>query len=196
VVLAEVSRLVVDVGRFRDDAQEQMTQVGMGAVYTHTHDGRRLRQYSAELREDLLRKYYDPHHERLNAVVGKCLGDSGACLILDIHSFPSRPLPYEQNQNGGRPEICLGTDDFHTCPTLREKAAQFYQARGFRVVENEPFSGTIVPSPYYQRDPRVQSLMVEFNRSLLMDETNGLMRHQAIQIMQSVRDLAEVVTSD
>ena len=36
------SRLVVDPERFEDDALESMAQVGQGAVYTRTTDGRRV----------------------------------------------------------------------------------------------------------------------------------------------------------
>jgi N-formylglutamate amidohydrolase len=93
------------------------------------------------------------------------------------------------------PEICIGTDEFHTSPALRAKAIEFYQDRGFLVLEDQPFCGSIVPSCYYKRDFRVQSLMVEFNRSLLIDENNGLMRHQGIEVLQSVRDLAKHVAS-
>ena len=43
------------------------------------------------------------------------------CLIIDGHSFPALPLPYELNQTAFRPDFCLGTDDFHTPEELVTK---------------------------------------------------------------------------
>jgi len=39
-----ISRLLVDVERFRDDAREHMSSVGMGVIYTSTSDQRPLRR--------------------------------------------------------------------------------------------------------------------------------------------------------
>jgi N-formylglutamate deformylase len=35
---------------------------------------------------------------------------------------------------------------------------------------NEPFKGTFVPLPFYRKDRRVLSVMIELKRSLYMDE--------------------------
>jgi len=38
---------------------------------------------------------------------------------------------------------------------------------------NRPFAGTFVPNRYYRQDKRVNSIMIEVNRSLYMDEATG-----------------------
>jgi N-formylglutamate amidohydrolase len=76
-VIAPVSRLVCDVERFRDDDEEDMSQVGMGAVYTSTSNGRSLREPTAETRIRILETYYDPHHALLTKAVDEALEKAG-----------------------------------------------------------------------------------------------------------------------
>ncbi len=116
-----VSRLVVDPERFIDDCSEPMADKGMGAVYTKTSDGKDLRgPLSGEERNALLSAYYYPHHARIRDAVGAALAEHGRCLIIDAHSFPSRPLPHEPDQSPGRCDICLGTDEYHSPTWLTE----------------------------------------------------------------------------
>ena len=141
-----VSRLVVDAERFEDPEAEQMEAVGMGAVYTKTSHGARLRDKAeaARQRDALLARYYRPHHQALEAATAAALTAHDRCLIIDCHSFPSRPLPYEFKVSADRwrvihrPAVCLGTDmtlpphapfahdGMHTPPWLRERAAEAF----------------------------------------------------------------------
>jgi len=175
-ILFPVSRLVLDPERFVDDAQERMSRKGMGVVYTHTSSGCPLRRdlpVPLEDRQLLIRQYYEPHHEKLTRAVEDALACSGRCLILDCHSFPSVPLPFEFEQSPLRPDICLGTDVYHTPGWLTESAATLFSEENFRVELNKPFPGALVPMDYYRKVPNVWSLMIEVNRGWYMDEATG-----------------------
>lgn len=170
-----VSRLVVDPERFESDEQEAMAARGMGAVYTRTSDGRPLRaQISPSHREQLLARYYRPHHSALSESVGAALATHGSCLLVDAHSFPSRPLPYEEDRDPDRPDVCIGTDPFHTQSSLRDAACEAFRTAGLGTAVNRPFSGALVPARFYARDQRVASIMIEVNRRLYMDEATGI----------------------
>jgi N-formylglutamate deformylase len=169
-----VSRLVVDPERFCSDADEPMARLGMGVIYERTSHGALLRlPPSPAVRQSLLETYYVPHHAALERAVATALERFKCCTILDMHSFPSRPLPYELDQRSDRPDICIGTDDFHTPEALADGLARRLSAEGVTVALNRPFGGTMVPMRYYRKDRRVMSIMIEVNRGLYLDEATG-----------------------
>ncbi len=171
-VRADVSRLVVDVERFADDAQEPCARVGMGATYVRTADGRPLRALSAERRAELMARHYWPHHRRLDAAAAARLARFGRCLVLDAHSYPTGPLP-TQLASGPSPEIGVGTQPGHTPPALRDLVVSFFRTRGYEVGIDVPFSGAMVPNACFGREPRLWSVMIEVRRDLYMDEATG-----------------------
>jgi len=172
-IVFPVSRLIVDPERFTDDSSEPMAAKGMGVVYRKTSDGKDLRKKLTQAeRSQFIDKYYRPHHERLRGAVTRTLDLHGVCLIIDCHSFPSKALPYEQEQFGNRPDVCIGTDHDHTPPWLRDTAIRCWHSLGYAVAENSPFSGSLVPLAY-RTNCKVLSMMVELNRSLYMDELSG-----------------------
>ena len=57
---------------------------------------------SPDERERLIDAWYRPHHRALTVAVDGVLAQSGVCLVLDCHSFPSVPLPYEPDQSPDR----------------------------------------------------------------------------------------------
>jgi N-formylglutamate amidohydrolase len=174
IVRAPVSRLVVDVERFEDDELEPMSIRGMGAVYLKTSSGKALRHpISAEARRKLIDTWYRPHHLRLESMTQNLLDRFGQVLLIDAHSFPSTPLPYEDDQHSDRPDICIGTDEFHTPSALAAALVDSFQNDGFTVKLNSPFSGALVPIRYYREDIRVSAAMVEVKRDLYVDELSG-----------------------
>ena len=189
-----VSRLLVDPERFSEDAQESMTSVGMGVIYTKTAHGLPLRVDGTDngsRRESLLEQYYFPHHQSLIEATQIELGRSGKALIIDCHSFPSIPLPYEPVQDTKRPDICIGTDEFHTPQWLTDTLCSKFSDLGYSVLVDTPFGGTITPSQFYKNERKVISAMIEINRSLYVDEKT-LARTAQFKKVKS--DICEVVT--
>ena len=164
-----ISRLLVDVERFEKDELEPMSKVGMGCVYEKTHDGNSLKNIE-HIKDELINKFYKTHHEHFTKIVDKKLIENNKVLIIDCHSFPKSPLPYELNQSIDRPEICIGTDNFHTSEELKNSFGQLFEELNFTVKYNEPFKGSLVPLKFYNNDKRIQSIMIEVRRDLYMDE--------------------------
>lgn len=184
------SRLVVDLERFETDEKEVMSSRGMGAIYTRTACQQMLRKdLSENEREELLSTYFRPYHEALRKEVQKMLDQFGRCLIIDCHSFPSKPLPYELDQSIDRPDICIGTDTFHTPNGLITLIRSFCETNEVTMATNKPFAGTYVPLTYLGKDKRVSSFMVEVNRRMYMDEQTGDRSNQFSQTKNMIDGL-------
>lgn len=189
IVRAPVSRLVVDVERFPDDADEPMAARGMGAVYTETSQRTLLRRcLEPGERDALMETYYRPHHAKLEAAVTTALERHGRCLVLDCHSFPSTALPYERADPANvRPDICIGTDRFHTSAALSDAFAAAFARAGWRVSLNDPFAGALVPGSRYKRDARVAAVMVEVNRRLYLRKADAIPLATFEEVAQRIR---------
>ncbi|GGW96913.1 hypothetical protein GCM10010383_28370 [Streptomyces lomondensis] len=162
-----LSRLVVDPERFPDE-REEMRAVGMGAVYTRTTHGAVLRPEGVDP-EPLVERYFRPYARAMTRAVADRLAAAGRAVIIDVHSYPSRRLPYELHGEGPRPAVCLGTDSFHTSPGLLSAAREAFGETEL----DSPFSGTYVPLEFYRKDSRVEALMVEIRRDTYMTEPGG-----------------------
>ena len=184
------SRLVFDPERFEDDGREAMARCGMGAVYTRTADGRPLRAigFSDRDRERVLTELFRPYARAVERAVDRLLDRFGRCLIVDGHSFPTRPLPYE-DATLERPDICLGYEAPHASAPLVARLARTVRAHGLSCAENTPFAGSYVPTRHFGRDTRVGSVMIEVRRGLYVDEATGERNGGFAHTQQLVRAL-------
>lgn len=166
-----VSRLLVDVERYHEDRDEPMAEKGMGAIPANTHDGRPLKL--VDQRAALMEEYYIPHREALDQWTAESLAKDWRCLILNCQTFPSQPMACDVNQKSERPDVCLGTSKLHSEKDVLMAAVEAFEKRGWSVLIDVPYYGTIVPIPFFGRDRRVASIKIDVNRQLYMDEATG-----------------------
>ena len=121
----------------------------------------------------LITRWFDPYAAALTELVDRTLSADGRAVIVDLHSFPSSPLPYEFDHTARRPRICVGTDPFHTPTHLSDSVEGAFAGSGWDVATNTPFAGTYVPLRHFGRTPEVTSVMVEVRRDLYQDEPGG-----------------------
>ena len=188
-VMYNYSRLVLDPERFRDDEKEEMAKKGMGVIYTKDSNDRDLREINLNERDLLLQNIYDPYHKAITEEVQELLNNFDRCLIIDAHSFPAIPLPFEIFQEIIRPQICLGTDVYHTPEDLIEFIRNFFEENNLTTELNKPFPGSYVPLKCLNRDKRVKSIMIEINRELYMDEATGEKNDSFIEIKSNIYGL-------
>ncbi|MFI6034740.1 N-formylglutamate amidohydrolase [Streptomyces sp. NPDC051315] len=186
-----LSRLVVDPERFPDE-REEMRAVGMGAVYTRTTHREVLRGEDVDP-EPLVARYFRPYARAMTDAVADRLAAVGRAVVIDVHSYPTEPLPYELHGGGPRPPVCLGTDSFHTPSGLLAAARKAFAAVGETGLDS-PFAGTYVPLEYYGREPRVSALMVEIRRDTYMSEPGGPAGPGVSRLASALAELVDAVS--
>lgn len=168
----DLSRLVIDPERFPDE-REELNAVGRGAVYTRTCNGDVLRNADNATRDALLDNYFHPYAAAMSGLVTDRIVATGRAVIIDVHSYPTLPSPYELHPDGQRPALCIGADPHHTPPWLIEAAyAAFSPLED--IGTDTPFSGTYVPLDHYNIDPHVYSVMIELRRDQYLTEKGEL----------------------
>jgi len=188
-IIFNLSRLICDVERFSDDEQESMSKFGMGVCYTKDTQGEKLRDVSKDEKEDILNRYYYPHHKALELAVDRELEQKGEALIVDCHSFPDKSYHFNSDFGKSRPDICIGTDSFHTPKESLQSIKDFFLSKGYNVSVDRPYSGTMVPMKHYKKDKNVHSIMIEINRKLYMDDTG--LKNQHFETLKE--ELSEVL---
>ena len=195
VVQFQHSRLVVDVERFESDAEEPCAPIGMGATYVKTTQGALLRKLSPARRSELIKNYYQPHHQIFTQKVFQVLEKFNRSVIIDGHSYPTKPLPTQPDCKFA-PEIGIGTDAVFTSPELTDLSLKYFKSHGLTVGLDKPFSGTIVPLKIlHSKDTRVQSVMIEVRRDLYINEETAKKNSQFDRVQKLIFDYRELVSS-
>ena len=135
IVSAEVSRVVLDVERDADDAQEVMAPAGRGMTYRCDRLARPMRKtLDRGARDALLNRYYRPQWRRLRDAAGDA-------VLIDLHSYPRDPWPIEPDPDAARPEIDLESSPDLTPRSWVTDLAVHFTACGYGVGHKTPWAG-------------------------------------------------------
>jgi N-formylglutamate deformylase len=167
-IVFEYNRIFCDVERL-EDKNEPLFEKGRGFYYTHTDDGKVLRDCIPEIKSVIKKDFYDKHHKKLESITEEKLKKYNSSLIVDCHSFTDEPFKSDIDKKFNRPDICLGTDEYHTPDWLLKKLKNGFERNGLSVEINSPYSGTIIPLKFYNKDKRVKGVMIEINRKLYIE---------------------------
>ena len=155
-IVTPFSRVFCDVERFEDDSLEVMSLKGMGMCYTHMDNGETMRDVSPYLRERIKTEFYLPHHLALEELTTDLLQKYEHVIIIDCHSFPDMPLNRDLNKELPRPDFCLGIDELQTPKKLHAVVQNLLMSLGYKVLINNPYSGTMIPLKYYKKNKNLK----------------------------------------
>jgi N-formylglutamate amidohydrolase len=116
--------------------------------------------------EDRIRRYWQPYHAALAALIAETRDEFGYCLLIDCHSMPTHPA-----HSGNPPDFVLGDAHGTACaPRATRLAEELLSGLGYRVRRNDPYAGGYVTRHYGRPREGVHALQVEIARPLYMDE--------------------------
>ena len=169
-VMADVSRVFVDVNRAPDDISKEYERNEEGVDVHCTWDGKPI--YAAEPTAaevaERIRLHHDAFHERIDAYIPE------AQFLIDCHSYLPVGPPLKADAGKPRPDICLGNMNYSTC--TREHTVffrDFFERHGFSVSINFPYQGkyTLGRHCHRRRIPHflVPGIQIELNQKLYAD---------------------------
>jgi len=170
-IVTPFSRIFCDVEKF-DDKDEELFKFGRGYFYTHNGNGEVLRENDLKLKEIIFKEFYLNHHNKLINLVEEKLNKYSTAFIVDCHSFNDVPLNLDLNQNNNRPDICLGVNKYHTPLHILIYVQKYFADLGFSTSINSPYSNTMIPLKYLNKNNNVQGIMIEINKKIYLDSNN------------------------
>ena len=162
------SRLFFDPERFGNDEDEAMHQMfRLGWFYENTI----LEKTPLRIidNKQIIREYFDNHHKELNEKTQQKLDMYNKCTVIDCHSF-SNERYWFLDKNLYLPDICIGFEEAHVDITLVEIIK--HEFKEYDIGINIPYSASLVPTNYWQKDTRVKSVMIEINKKLYLEADN------------------------
>jgi len=167
-IIFPYSRVFCDVEKFENDLDEPLSKFGMGVVYTKTNKGRKFAQVSSEYRSNIINNIYMPYHKKLDITVNKLLKNNQKIIMVDCHSFSSDIIMFDNKKNN-LPDICLGYNSDYNI-ALIEKVKTHFENAGYKVEENYPYNGSMVPNSLIKNNHKnFTSFMLEINKKIYVN---------------------------
>ncbi len=157
-------------------------QAGLGTVAKIVAGGAEIYRNPLDFNEvnRRIKTFHRPYHEALDGLIHDALDKFGACLLIDCHSMPSSALP-RSSGTPGHPDIILGDCHGISCSQDITYAAEItLRDLGLTVHRNKPYAGGFTTRHYANKYDAVQTLQIEINRALYMDEVQ-IRRHSGFE---------------
>lgn len=183
-VRARWHRYAADLNRLPTDV-DQDSVVGSpnprgthttGLHWVKTTTGIQLmpRPIDVEIHNKILEQYHQPFHGQVEEVF-KAFKARGHKKVyhLDAHSMPSKGTSAHRDEGSTRPQVVVSDVDGTSCEkSFTELVIESYKNADFEVAYNWPYKGGRVTQTYGKPKAGQNTLQVELNRALYMNETS------------------------
>lgn len=204
LLVAKLSRYVVDLNRARDDL-DAATVSGhpasagtqpRGVVWRATTDGRPvlLRPLGPAELNSRLERYYAPYHKVLQLNLDRLRDRFGYVILLAAHSMPSLGRSTHRDPGAQRADVVPGTCGRTSAdPRVIDFVDAHFRNAGLRVRHDDPYKGGYTTSHYGRPAQRCHAIQIELNRALYVDEQTFRIKQPEFDELQRLLD--SLVTS-
>jgi len=189
-LIAKCSRAVVDLNRSRKAIDNNM----FNQIILNSHvDEKKMISYGLGvfpkiiLNENIfheklpttyanyiLETFYDPFHSSIQNQIEILLSKFGVCYHFDLHSMPFKAVKNMKE----KPDIVLGSNYHKSCSLeLLNYIKNNFEKFGLNVSVNNPYAGGFITRNYGKPSIGVETLQIEVNRHLYMDEEKLTLRN-------------------
>ncbi|MEJ0071057.1 MAG: N-formylglutamate amidohydrolase [Pseudomonadota bacterium] len=148
------------------------TERGLGLLKKVTRYGEPMHERKLTVAEvqDRMRRFYEPYHAELMAMIKQTRARFGRVWHLSCHCMSAVGASTHPDKGRPRADICLGNLDGLTSSDefIQHTKAAFERA-GYSVSLNDPYKGGELIRRHGSPDNGVESLLVEVNKKLFMD---------------------------
>jgi N-formylglutamate amidohydrolase len=135
-----------------------------------------------------IERLYRPFHAALADLLEETRKRFGIAFLIDCHSMPSASMGQTP---GGRPHFVLGDRFGASCDArLTRFMRDILQGAGYEVQLNRPYAGGFITEYYGNPARGVQSLQLEINRGLYLDEVSLTKGKDFAKLTRAIQDMA------
>jgi N-formylglutamate amidohydrolase len=135
-----------------------------------------------------IERLYRPFHSALADLLETTRKRFGIAILIDCHSMPSATPGHAP---GGRPHFVLGDRFGASCDAkLTRFTRDILQGAGYDVQVNRPYAGGFITEYYGNPVRGVQSLQLEVNRGLYLDEATFSRSRDFPKLVRTLTDLS------
>ncbi len=182
---AGAPRAFVDLNRARDELDPALIEgvrrirhnprvaSGLGVIPRVVANGRAIYRGKMSLHEahERIADYWEPYHEKLQALLDVAHDRHGQTVLIDCHSMPHEAMDGVLRSGMRRPDVVLG-DRFGAAASgdVVDRIEAAFVSAGFVVTRNAPFAGAYITQAYGKPAKGQHAVQVEIDRSLYMNE--------------------------
>ena len=176
---------------------------GIGLVHRLADQNTEIydRRLSIQEIQSRIENFYSKYHNALSGIFKSPRSQFDTVIHVNCHAMPSKAaLPHRpvDSKSCGRQalDFSLGNKDGNTCdPGLLRQISDFLRSMGYTVGINDPYKGAEIVKRYGSPLEGINSLHLEINKALYMDEVSSRKNKAYNKTKQDIEKLVRFIVS-